>query len=68
VKSLGRDVKVKSRSEVGGEYSHRGVLASADDDGFVVVVDGAEREITHGDVVSARTVFAWEKAAKPGKR
>ena len=67
-KSLGRDVKVKSRLEIGGEFGHRGVLVSADDDGFVVDVDGEKREIAYGDVVSARTVFAWEKAAKPGKR
>ena len=67
-KSVGRDLKVKSRQEIGGEYVHRGVLASADDDRFVVEVDGEEREIAYGDVVSARTVFTWEKAAKPGKR
>ena len=67
-KSLGREVKVKSRLPVGGDHSHRGVLSAADDDGFVVEVDGDGREIAYGDVVSARTVFAWEKAAKPGKR
>ena len=68
LKSIGQDVKVKSRFEVGGEHSHRGVLIGADDAGFVVEVDGEKREIAYGDVVAARTVFAWEKAAKPGKR
>jgi ribosome maturation factor RimP len=67
-KSVGRDLKVKSRQEISGEYVHRGVLVSADDDRFVVEVDGEDREIAYGDVVSARTVFTWEKAAKPGKR
>ena len=67
-KSVGRDLKVKSRQEISGEYVHRGVLLSAADDRFVVEVDGEEREIAYGDVVSARTVFTWEKAAKPGKR
>lgn len=67
-KSIGRDLKVKSRSEIDGEYAHRGVLTRADEDGFVVEVDGQEREIAYGDVVTARTVFTWEKAAKPGKR
>jgi ribosome maturation factor RimP len=67
-KSLGREVKVKSNSEIAGSHSHRGALVSAGDDGFVVEVDGEEREIAYGEVVSARTVFAWEKAAKPGKR
>ncbi len=67
-KSVGREVKVKSRLEIGGDFAHRGVLTDANDDGFVVDVDGEKREIAYGDVVSARTVFAWEKAAKPGKR
>ncbi len=67
-KSIGRDVKVKSRTEVAGGHSHRGLLVAADEQGFVLEVDGENREITYGDVVSARTVFAWEKAAKPGKR
>jgi ribosome maturation factor RimP len=67
-KSLGREVKVKSNSEIAGQHRHRGILAATGDDGFVVEVDGEEREIAYGDVVAASTVFAWEKAAKPGKR
>ncbi|MDX2344104.1 MAG: ribosome maturation factor RimP [Acidimicrobiia bacterium] len=67
-KSVGRNVKVKSRVPVAGDHSHRGLLARADDDGFVLEVDGDERQIAYGDVVSARTVFEWEKASKPGKR
>ena len=67
-KSVGREVKVKSRLQIEGDHSHRGVLVSANDEAFVVDVDGSRREIAYGDVVSARTVFAWEKAAKPGKR
>ena len=67
-KSVDREIKVKSRNEVAGTHSHRGVLAAAGDETFTVEVDGAGREIAYGDVVSARTVFKWEKAAKPGKR
>ena len=67
-KSVGKNVKVKSRVPVSGEHAHRGVLARADDDWFVLEVDGEERQIPYGDVVSARTVFVWEKASKPGKR
>mgnify|MGYP001817873496 CR=1 FL=1 len=67
-KSVGRDVKVKTRTEIDGEHGHRGVLSLADEDGFVVDVEGSERKIAYGDVVTARTVFVWEKAAKPGKR
>ena len=67
-KSVGRDVKVKTRVEIDGERNHRGVLTQADEDGLVVDVDGSTRKIAYGDVVAARTVFVWEKAAKPGKR
>lgn len=67
-KSVGRDVRVKSKVEIGGEYSHRGVLRDTDANGFVVEVEGEGRTIAYGDVVSARTVFVWEKASKPGKR
>ena len=67
-KSVGRDVKVKSRVPVAGDHSHRGVLTEVGSDEFVVTVDGEDRHIAYGDVVSARTVFVWEKAAKPGKR
>lgn len=67
-KSVGREVKVKSSSEIAGEHSHRGILVAAGEDRFVVEVDGEKREIAYGDVVSARTVFAWERAAKPGRR
>jgi ribosome maturation factor RimP len=67
-KSIGRDVKVKSKIPVGGGHSHRGILTGVDEDGFVVDVDGDERHIAYRDVVSARTVFVWERAPKPGKR
>ena len=67
-KSVGRDVKVKTRTEIDGERNHRGVLVRADEKRFVVDVEGSERKIAYGDVVSARTIFEWEKASKPGKR
>lgn len=67
-KSIGRAVKVKTGSEIGGSYSHKGILVDAGDNGFVVEVDGDGRSIAYGEVVSARTVFIWEKAVKPGKR
>lgn len=67
-KALGREVVVKTASPVGGGRSHRGILDSADDEGIVVVVDGAARRIPYGDVAQARTVFRWERAPKPGRR
>jgi hypothetical protein len=43
------------------------VLVSVDEDGFVVDMGGTERKFQYGDVSSARTIFVWEKGARPGK-
>ena len=67
-KSVGREVKVKTFGPVAGERVHRGRLVAADDDPDVVGVEGEERRFAYDDVASARTVFVWEKAAKPGKK
>jgi len=67
-KSLGREIKVKTRHPVGDASQHRGVLSQVDEDGFLVDVDGEERRIAFDEVASAGTVFVWEKAAKPGSR
>ncbi len=67
-KSVGREVKVKTFGRVAGERVHRGRLVAADDAGIVVDVEGEERRFAYDDVASARTVFVWEKAAKPGKK
>jgi len=64
-KSLGRELKVKTRVPVDGAKNHRGDLARADDRGFTMDVDGSERFIDYDDVASARTVFAW--GAKAGQ-
>jgi ribosome maturation factor RimP len=66
-KSIGRQVKIKTFAPVSDEKSHKGALLAADDSGFVVDVDGEDREFTYGDVSSARTVFVWEKATPKGK-
>jgi hypothetical protein len=45
----------------------RGVLAGASQESFQVQPDDAEeRSIRYEDVTSARTVFRWERAPKPG--
>jgi ribosome maturation factor RimP len=67
-KSLGREIRVRTRRPVADASQHRGVLAKVDDGGFCIEVDGVERRIAFDDVASARTVFTWEKTAKPGKR
>lgn len=73
-KSIGREVRVKTRAPVNGDRVHRGVLRAADGDGFTVTVpepdgggEGEDRAFAYEDVASARTVFVWEKI-KPGNR
>jgi ribosome maturation factor RimP len=61
-KSLGREVVVKTAT-----FTVRGVLAGASQESFQVQPDDAEeRSIRYEDVTSARTVFRWERAPKPG--
>lgn len=64
-KSLGREIKVKTRVAVAGSRTHRGDLVSATDRGFTVDVGDSERYIDYDDVASARTVFVW--GAKVGQ-
>ncbi len=64
-KSIGRIVKIKTFAPIDDQKTHIGPLLSADDDSFVVDVDGNQRQITYTDVSTARTVFVWEK---PGQK
>ncbi len=67
-KSIGKEVSIKTRTDVNGERRHEGVLVSSDDTGFVVEVSGEHRRIEFDQVRSGRTVFRWERAPKPGKK
>lgn len=67
-KSVGSEVKVKTFAPVDGERTHTGLLTGAAEKSFTVEVEGQEREITYDAVASARTVFVWKKAARPGSR
>ncbi len=60
-KSVGREVVVKTGSE-----RLRGVLSEAGEEAFTVEGD-ALRVIPYEAVASARTVFRWETAPKPGQ-
>lgn len=61
-KSVGREVVVKTAT-----FTVRGILAGANEDGFRIQPDDSEeRSIPYEDVTSARTVFRWERAPKPG--
>ncbi len=66
-KSIGREVSVKAR-QAGSTDVVKGVLASADDHGFTVETEAGDRRIAYDDVVTARTVFRWERGPKPGKK
>lgn len=65
-KAVGATVTVKTRPEVDGERRHDGTVLEAGDEAVVVDVAGAHRTIRFEDVTSAKTVFVWEKAPKPG--
>jgi ribosome maturation factor RimP len=64
-KSIGREVVVKT-----GSQRMRGVIVAASDQDFTIeMAESGERQpIRHDDVSSARTVFRWERAPKPGTR
>ncbi|MGH8924811.1 MAG: ribosome maturation factor RimP [Acidimicrobiia bacterium] len=62
-KSLGREVIVKT--EAG---TRRGSLTRVGEDDLTVTTDQGPVSIVLSEVVSARTVFIWEKPAKPGQK
>jgi ribosome maturation factor RimP len=68
VKSIGREVVAKTHAPVAGVRAHRGELEEADGAGFVLKTDDGSRRIEYDQLASARTVFHWEPAVKPGKR
>lgn len=64
-KSVGREVVVKIGN--GEERTTiRGVLSEADDDTFTVERDQERVVVDYEEVLTAKTVFRWEKAPKPG--
>lgn len=64
-KSIGREVVVKS---AGNEHkaTHRGLLTDAGETGFTIDTEQGPVAVSYEDVISAKTVFRWEKAPKPG--
>jgi len=65
-KSVGREVVVKT-ARADQKVTYRGTLTGADESRFTVDADTGAVELTYDDVVSAKTVFRWEKAPKPGQ-
>jgi ribosome maturation factor RimP len=64
-KSVGREVVVKV--DLGGEKaSLRGTLVEAGESSFTVETEQGRTAVEYQDVLTAKTVFRWEKAPKPG--
>ncbi len=64
-KSRGREVVVKVK-EGEAKRTVRGQLADAGESSFTVDADEGRIVVDYGDVISARTVYRWEKTPKPG--
>ena len=64
-KSVGREVVAKTKQ---GEQKRtvRGVITDANDRTFTVEADEGAEVLDFEDVLTAKTVFRWEKAPKPG--
>ena len=67
MKSVGRQAKIKTFAEVDGQKSHAGVITEAGESSFTMIAEDQKKTISYTDVSSARTVFVWEKGARPGK-
>lgn len=64
-KAVGREVMAKVDSG-SGKKTVRGVIAEAGEHNFIVEADGEREVVDYEDVLTANTVFRWEKAPKPG--
>jgi ribosome maturation factor RimP len=64
-KSVGREVVVKIAAG-DQKATYRGRLAGADESRITVDADEGPVTVGYDDVISAKTVFRWEKAPKPG--
>jgi ribosome maturation factor RimP len=65
-KAIGREVVVKLSTDGGQKATVRGLLTDAGSESFTVDRDGEPVVIGYEDVLTAKTVFRWEKAPKPG--
>ena len=63
-RSLGRQVKGKTKAPMAGSRTHLGTLAAADDEGIVLVEGDDELPIALTDIASARTVVDWDAELK----
>jgi ribosome maturation factor RimP len=64
-KSVGREVVIKI-AEGDRKATLRGILIEAGESSFTVETDDERTVVDYEDVLTAKTVFRWEKAPKPG--
>ena len=64
-KSVGREVVAKVTTGE-SKMTMRGIIADVGDHAFTIDTDDGQHVVDYGDVVSAKTVFDWVKAPKPG--
>ena len=64
-KSVGREVVAKV-SAGDAKSTLRGRIADAGDVSFTIEGEGGSQVVDYEDVITAKTVFRWEKAPKPG--
>lgn len=67
IRSVGREVSMKVAGEEGTRIVS-GRITAADEGSVTVESDGVAATFPYGAVLSARTVFRWEPAPKPGKK
>ena len=64
-KSVGREVKAKVSLGERNATLH-GVITAAGEEVFTLEGDEGAKTFNYDDVITAKTVFRWEKAPKPG--
>ncbi len=65
-RAIGSDVTVKTNPDVEGPRRVDGVLDAADEFGITVATPDGDRSLRYGEIRTARTVFEWGPAPKPG--
>jgi len=68
IRAIGQRVKVKASDPEEGGLTLVGTMVTADEDAVTVATDCAERRVTYPLIRSARTVFEWGPAPKPGPK
>jgi ribosome maturation factor RimP len=64
-RATGQTVKVKTAAATGRSTAVRtGALVAADDEGIVLLVDGAEQRVGYREIASATTVVDWAAELK----